>query len=499
MWAGTSALKSIDQTVQTVRNETIRLDGQLSNLTDSLAANQRRKLAIINQIASIRLSEMEKGDLLQTLSLADNQALETLGLRKVALTQIQQKIDTLNQRVVETETEREGLLDKVNALSQNLIEAEAKVQAQLKEDPIYRAQFDKASAASVTSQEAERKVAQSHDDMSAKALPYQRDSLFMYLWEQKFGTTEYKGRLFTRYMDSWLARLIKYEPSRVNYWNLTEIPKRLTEHAELVGDIAEAEHDALQALELTALDAAGVAELDLKIVQAHEVLDLCDDRIESIEGELTEVLAKRANFTSGDDAYIKKSLKILASSLEHQSLHAIHRYVLATYSPTDDQLVLELHEIQEQVEDVNDDLRDVRNLHANKLSKLTELEGIRRNFKSARYDDVRSGFSNESLLVGVLGQFVQGLVNGSDVWNTIKRNQRYRTVDSSPDFGSGALAEIGGILIGAALDEVQRGARRKRSTRRSSWNLPRSRSGGGSEYRKPRSKRGGGFKTGGGF
>ena len=497
MWAGTSVLQSINQTLATVRNESLRLDSQLASLTESLATNQRQKLAIVNQIAAIRLSEIERGELDQSLNNADRQVLETLELRKQALVQLNSKIDRLNNAIIKVESDREKQLDRVNELSQQLFEIETDVQNALKADSTYLAQFELANNANAMSHEAERKVAQAQADMSAKAKPYEQDALFMYLWNRGFGTTEYKGRSFARMLDSWVAELINYEGSRVNFWNLTEIPKRLTEHAEQVADVAEKEHDALQKLELNALEAAGMVKLEAKIEAARHLLDEFDDEIESKEIDLNDSLAKRAEFTAGQDTYMRKSLNRLAEALKHQNLASIHRYVRATNSPTDDKLVIELQYLQDAVDDVNENLEDVRSLHSKQLTKLTELESVRRNFKNARYDDVRSGFSNQSLVVSVLGQFVQGLVDGTDVWQTIKRNQRYRNTGASPDFGSGALGGIGEILVDGAIDYA---TRRQRKSRNSSWNLPRSRRSNDTAYRRPRAKRSsGGFQTGGGF
>jgi len=223
MWAGTSALQRIDQSLQTVRNESVRLDSHLANLTQSLADSQRQKVAIINQIAAIRLSEIEQGELQSSLTQADKKALETLSLRERALEQLNRKINGLNESVIEAETERESLLESVNQLSEKLVKIEIQAQEKLKGDAVYLAQFTRASDADAVSQEAERKVAQAQEDMSIKAQPYQSDKLFMYLWQRGFGTTEYKAGSISRMMDSWVARLIKYEEARVNYWNLTEI------------------------------------------------------------------------------------------------------------------------------------------------------------------------------------------------------------------------------------------------------------------------------------
>lgn len=493
MWAGTSVLQSIDQSLQTVRNESLRLDSQLSSLTSNLAYHQRQKVDIVQKIAAVRLSEIEQGELQDSLNHADQKALEILDLRSQALEKLNQQIDALNKSVITTENERQVLLKNVNDLSEQLVAIEAKVQTSLKNNTEYLSRFDKASDADAISQEAERKVTQAHEDMTAKSEPYKNDALFMYLWERGFGTTEYKHKFIVRMIDSWLARLISYEKSRVNFWNLTEIPKRLTEHAEHVADTADKAHEHLQELELAALEQAGANHLELKINEARAILDNCDDNIEQIETDLNTALEKRAKFTSGEDTYMLQSLDVLSEALTHDNLRSIHRYVRATHSPTDDRLVIQLQNIQDQVEDVNDNLSDIRTLHNQHLSKLTELESIRRNFKNSRYDDARSSFTNQNLLINLLNQCVQGLVNGKDVWRAIKRNQRYQSINASSDFGSGGLSDI---LISETIDYTRR---RSRGNRRSTWSIPSSRGSNRSAYRKSRNKRGGGFSTGGGF
>ena len=486
MWTGIAALRNIDQTLQTIRNDVVRLDNQLSQLTGSIATNQRRRLKIINDIAAVRLAEIEKGELQENLTAADQQAAQILQQREVALDAVNTDIEALNQKIVDAELEREQQLNKVNEISQQIDDAEAKVQEQLKIDKDYIAQLEKARTANSVAQEASHKAQQSQADMAKKSEPFEQDPLFMYLWQRQYGTTDYKGRLFSRFMDGWVAKLIKYEPARVNFWNLTEIPKRLQEHADSVTEIADTEHQSLQQLELMALQNAGVKALEEQLVILRLELDERDDVLEQLEGTLNEKLEQRAQFVAGQDEYIHRCIARLTQALDHQNLRSIHRYVLATNSPTDDKLVIELQSVDDKLADVGDDLQDARLIYDKKLDKLKQLEQVRRNFKNSRFDDVRSGFGNESLLANVLGQFLQGVVSGSDVWRVIKRNQRYRNAGSIPDFGSGGL----GDLLGAG--------RRSRSARKPSWHRPAPRRGGGG-FNLPRRPSSGGFRTGGSF
>lgn len=505
MWTGTSALKNLDQSLQTIRNEVVRLDSQLQQLTERLAVNQRHRVKLINDIATVRLVEIEKGDMQASLSAADQQAAEILQQREAALLAVNQSIDELNQKISVSETERDSLLEKVNNTSQKIVDVESGVQQALKHDEAYLAQFSKAQLAESVSAEAERKVEQAQSDMAEKAAPYKEDALFLYLWERGFGTTEYEGRLFSRFMDSWVARLITYEESRVNYWNLTEIPKRLTEHADAVGDAADQEHMALQQLELDALERAGRPNLEVELESLREGLDKHDDSLEALEDQLNDALEQRAKFVAGEDAFIQRCLSRLTQAMDHENLASVHRYVRETVSPTDDQLVIELQNLDARLADTRGDLNDVRGLHDGKLSKLKDLERVRRNFKNARFDDVRSGFGNKALIASVLGQFLQGVVSGTDLWRVIQRNQRYRDIGSLPDFGSGGLGDIfGGGTLGSPGRSGGR-SRKRRSTRRgSSWHWPKPRGGGGG-FRLPRGGGrsggggGGGFTTGGRF
>lgn len=497
LWSGRSALHSIDGSLQTIRNELIRLDTQLSKLTTSVTSSQQRRNHLINEIAKIRLSAIEKGDLQQTMSVADQEAVAILQQRDVALQDLNTEIEQLNQELLQSENERETLLTKLDVASQDLVDVEARVQEKLKGDSDYLSKLEYAKEVDSIAQESYRKVEIALKDMADKSVPYKADKLFIYLYERGYGTTEYKAGFFARFMDAWVARIIKYEDARVNYWNLNEIPKRLQQHANKAIQAADDAHMEVQQYELAQLVDAGTEELKVALDVQREALDSFDDEMEQAEDKLNGKLDERARFSAGEDDYLQRSVKCLSDALKHQHLQSVHKYVQATMTPTDDNMVLELQSIDDQLDEIDEDLSDVRYLHQSKILRLKELEGVRRNFKNSRYDDVRSGFSNKILLTGALEQFMQGVISGSDVWRVIQRNQRYRNIGAAPNFGSGGFGEIADILAEGVLEGVRSGSRR------STWNFPSSRRGGGG-FRIPsgggsRGRGSGGFKTGGGF
>ena len=504
MLAGRKALSNIDQTLQTVRREAVRLDQQLSQLVGQHTLNQRHRLSLLEKLAKVRLNEIESGELKVDFDGVDSNVVKILERRESAILKLNALIDKLDRSIDENESSRGALLENCNKVAEKLAKLEAKVQADLKVDESYIAQYQQAQEAESISEEAELKVETANQDMAEKAKPYQEDKLFMYLWERGYGTTEYKAGLVARFMDDWVAKLIKYEAARVNFWNLNEIPKRLTEHADHVAEIADEAMLTLQQLEQDALIAEGLPECEQELTELRSQLDQHDDSLEQTEAELNTALEQRALYNSGNDDFMQQCVDQISSALQHKQLDSIHRYVRQTHSPVDDEYVFELQELEDSLQTLNGEMSGIKRMHTNQISKLRELESVRQQFKNSRYDDLRSGFTNEALIAGALAQFVQGLVSGADVWGTIKRNQRYRDFGSAPDFGSGGLGDIADVLGtgGGRLGDVlrPRTPRRRRKRKGSSWHIPTPRRGGGA-FQFPRStgRSGGGFKTGGGF
>ena len=122
MWSGTSALNSIDQGMQSIRNEVVRLDQQLAQLTQSLAANQRHRVKIINDIAAVRLAGIESGEIQASLTAADHEAAQILQQRESALQVLNDDIEQRNRQIEALESERAGLLQEVNQASRNIVD-----------------------------------------------------------------------------------------------------------------------------------------------------------------------------------------------------------------------------------------------------------------------------------------------------------------------------------------------------------------------------------------
>lgn len=517
MLTGIQALSNIDESLQTAKNEIRRIDHELSQLTAQLAENRQQQARTIQHIAKVRINSISDGSLLDRLSAADQEVIELLEQRQNTLDALNNTIQLHEQKQDNLENERQNLLTQANKLADELAKKETETQSALQKDQAYITALARAQEADGIADEAEHKAHDSAESLEEKGKPYQADELFMYLWNRKYGTTEYKNyNPITRLLDSWVARKAKYHQARANYWNIQEIPKRLIQHAMGVREQADAFIEDIQVLEEQALESSGAKALQVDLEKLRSKIDQSDENITLAENQTNQLLFQHGQFSSASDPQMQRCLEVLKTAMEHQSISGLRQIVIATRSSEDDHLLDDLNRYQNHYQDIKGDIDSLRSAHNSKLSRLKELEDVRRNFKRHRYDDMRSGFGNDAIIGSVLGQFLEGLVNGSEVWRVIQRNQRHRDVGAWPDFGSGSLGHGGGF--GGALGDLGRNRRRsggnvlndifgapnarRSNKRKSSWHWPNSNNGG---FRLPSgrsggsSSGGGGFRTGGGF
>ena len=485
MISGIQTLQHLDQGVGSVRKEIDRISSDLNRTNEALQANLRTQAQSLKQLAKVRLDEISQNSFIGDLNASDQRALELIEKRQRSYVQLESDITNATKALKQREQNRSAALETVNAKAQIVINLENKIQAELEEDNRYQEQLQNARLLDSIADKADEKAKMAEQDRLEKGKPYENNHLFIYLWKRKYGTSGYKGNPLVRFLDRWVGKLCNYDKYRVNYWTLLEIPKRLGSHAE------QARKDSDQALELLAkieterTEQAGLPALQEDHTKALQVIDNIDDDIEQQENRLNELLNQRNQFAEDKDTYMEQSLQTLTATLNNKSIYELNDAAHQTASPQDNLVVREIAELREQYDDLKEELKDHRKVHEAKLDRLQQLENIRRQFKSRRFDDVRSGFGNENLIVSMLGQFVNGLVNSNELWRVFERSQRHQNVGAWPDFGSGGLGLPG--------------------SRRSPWSLPsgRGRSGGG--FRLPKiggwSSRGGGggFRTGGGF
>ncbi len=492
MISGQQTLGELDRGLSSVRSDIDRIDRELTYASEQLQANQNAQSQVLKQLAEIRLDDIARDALLIDLNAVDRQALALLQTREQAYAALESQIDEATGTLLYLNDQRGSAVESVNQHAQAVIDCEHHIQAGLEIDDDFQALLALARQTDDTAKEAETKADLAAEDRAKKGLPYEGDTLFMYLWQRHYGTPDYDASLLTRYLDDWVSGLSDYEKYRVNYWTLLEIPKRLRGHAVRAREASEEVLSRLTDFEEKRAAETGLPALQAALQEAQNKVDALDDEIIEQEDTLNQLLAQRATYAEAKDRYMVEGLQAIHTAFASKNIRQLDAVTRETRNQQDDDIVRDLVELREQHRDLSEDLKEHRQLHESKLARLQQLEQVRRRFKQRRFDDLRSGFGNEEMIATMLSQFLNGLVNGGELWRTIERHQRHRDVGAWPDFGSGGL-----------------GLPNRRS--RSPWHLPQGRGGFGGHiprgggFRLPRSggfssrSGGGGFRTGGGF
>ena len=270
MLSGRDALQEIDRALSQTRITLNEFETKLAAISDERIEVQRKISHAIDQLARLRLDELSHNTLHDRVELADREVLAILEQRKGSVARVTRRLDEDTARLTELEAHREEIHAEVDAAAKALANREAEVQRELDGDDAYLALLNDARDAEAIAVAAQEKTDESTQHYEEKAEAYKKDALFMYLWRRGYGTSAYRANLITRLLDGWVARIVDFEPARVNYWTLTEIPVRLKEHAAQKRLAADATIERVRELEASRAELRGVPELQADLYAREE-------------------------------------------------------------------------------------------------------------------------------------------------------------------------------------------------------------------------------------
>ncbi|MES0882729.1 hypothetical protein [Roseibium sp. SCP14] len=426
MLTGRQTLGTIEQSLADLRREEADLGKRIERATRALTDLQERQSEAYRDLARFRLDTDAAGTLNTRLDSAAREARRLLDKRS-------DDYKVLSDQLRECESERNQLqkkrldLDTARDTAENqmdeLMEA---VDGRLENDNSYLAQREAAATALATAEAAAQKARTSEEDRQNKGKAYEADPLFLYLWQRGFGTPDYGFRGLVRSLDTWVARLIRYQDARANYAMLTGIPERMARHAQRCEDLARQEQEKLAEFSRNAMtDAAGtdlvgtIENLSEEIDQIDAELDGLDRRIETLSGALTE-------FSSGEDADFQKAEEHLSVSLQADDLNDLWRAALDTPSPEDEKIIQRIEDFRDRVEQVAREIRQDRELQRDISRRRAELADVIKRFRSKGYGSWDSTFSDDKLTTVLLGELIKGAITGADYWARAERAHKRR-------------------------------------------------------------------------
>jgi chromosome segregation ATPase len=440
MITGRDTLEEINSHVLQAQSGIEAADRELNSLNTQLNRLRLQTAEQYRELAKFRLDEQHAGSVTDRLEKAHQAVPAFLDQRREALAALEKSIGQVQQRQQALEKKRESLRDARDSAAEALQQQIARSKTALEQTDAYHQARKQAAIAVQVAKRADEKASQSEADLSDKGQPYRDDALFMYLWQRRYLTPDYRHGGIIRMLDGWVAGLIGYRQARADFHMLNELPLRMREHATTTAEEAKKQQQALLAMEREAAEKDGVPALQSALDEAEKKLQQVNDDIEAAEKRYQELLEQKNAFAAGEDEYTQKAVGLLAAELEGEDIIALMQQAKATPRPEDDAIVMRLHQLQKEQKSVSDRIAELKNEQQQQRKALEELAKLRGKFRRSNYDARRSTFPSNLGLGILLGEILGGGRSSGSAWDRIDHSQKW----DFPDFGGGGGGGFGG-------------------------------------------------------
>jgi chromosome segregation ATPase len=439
MTYGSDTLRIIEEQLSQADRQTGAATAHLEALNRRLGEIRARIGEEIRRLAKFRLDELGANQVIARLDETDRKAVDLFAQRSQAQAEAKRRIAASLENQERLKTERVQQTQQRDALLKQLDDTAAEVKAELVRQEAYQAREKHAAETAARVARSEEKANQAEADRAAKGKPYENDPLFMYLWQRRFLTSQYKAGPLTRSLDGWVARMIGFDAARRNYYMLTQLPLHLRDHAERQAALAAEEDRKLRGMEAEALEAKGIAQLRQALQKSQEATDKLEERIEAAENQYETLLQALADFAAGSDEFSRRAMALQVADIGEGSITELYKEAQMTAKADDDLIVKRLRDLREEEKKVTTEIRQFETDLARRRQGFREMEDLRRRFRRNQYDSGLSYFPKEFDIGALLGMLLGGALSGGAAWERIRRQQAFRRPRTPANFGGGVF------------------------------------------------------------
>ncbi len=435
MISGRNALHRIDASIADARRTLARVQNAAGADSSRLATLERAESECYRSFGALRLDILQTDENVSSLGAVDGKAERLIETHEQALADLSLRVETAAEAIEKLETERRRQEDAVDATIAAHEKAVERTEARLADDPKYGAKADALEEANAIAERAAQKLEIARADRETKGAPYESDPLFSYLWRRNFGTKEYRAFFLFAALDRWVASLIKYRDVRLNYMRLLELPERLAEHAERVKDVAAGIEKDIEVYEREALEKDGVTKLRDKAAAARTELERIDAAIANAEQEHETLAREHRETAAGEKGPLDEARALLARALQSRSIPDLRILAAETTTLEDDRIVDELIRLKRERLEIEENRHALKSSLDRHGRSLSDLEKLRRQFKTSKYDSPYSEFSDAGIISVILSELMRGALSYGDAWRRLSRAQKTRRRNWQEDFG----------------------------------------------------------------
>ena len=228
--SGAQILSDIDQRAAKTRAHIQDVSENISALNKASESLQQDGAGLYIQLAKLRLGLFEDASTRDEITAAEQDVAHIFKQRQNARDVLSQKLHENQMKQQELETQRAEALSAFDLFAEELQKREDETLEGLSKQNAYRELENQIDHLEMQLMRVSHKIVAANDDYTTKIIPYQKDTLFMYLWERGYGTSKYRAGAITRFLDRKVSDIVEYEAARRNYALLSAIPEKLNAH-----------------------------------------------------------------------------------------------------------------------------------------------------------------------------------------------------------------------------------------------------------------------------
>lgn len=418
---GQEVLSEINSEAETLRGRISRLGEKISETNSEIETLRSEKASIYLNLAELRYEllddEIAKSDLYK----AEEEAAGYLKQRQKAREDLDKELKTNQAEQKTLEQKRLTLQEKLDNFGARLRSAEEKSLINLEKNEEYTIIQEQLLETEKQIKRIDSKIMLAREDYAVKVVPYQKDPLFMYLWDRSYGTSAYDKGSISRMIDRWIADIVKYEPARRNYSMLSGIPEKLEIHKAHLKERLLYLDEKLDDMEQQQFDKDGVLVMREDYKKKRISLEDNDKRLLELENRHHEILEEKGRFSSNTDQFYSGAIQKLDELYQSKSLFNLRRHVAATPTQEDDKFIEALFGIEKQLEKLLDQASEYQSSLRQEEWRLTEIQNVRKTFKEKNYDSRQTTFRDGNMFTTLMGQFIVGVITNQYFWNAVGR------------------------------------------------------------------------------
>lgn len=384
-----------------------------------------RKGAALLELAQHYLPEFSRSSVEATFAEVRASLLEILGRKE----RIHAELTARAGRFVDTcrglEIDLDRVTQQLNEHVRRREELEQVVSDRLKDDADFQSLSHDAAQMEARLQQNEARVAELQASAKEKLPPYEQSSLFQYLYQKGYGTSDYRGKGLIRSLDKWVARLIDFPKARNGYEFLRNTPKLMVEEVARRKADFKGLMERIEAIEYQHTDAVGLTpvlesgrKLGANRDEIVSTLEKTRREQQAVEVELRELDQSQGRFHT---EAIKKFEKFLSQT----ETGVLQNRAQRTPDPRDDEIVSRIAELTRQIERLKPEIAEAQRDRKRADEIAGGMDLVVNRFRQNNFDSERSWFADVLNINAELPRYLEGLTRPEELWQILRRQQQF--------------------------------------------------------------------------